>query len=512
MSYASSAEIGAIVYEADIATLQYAMAVGQCSAQDLVRACLDRIAALDHAGPQVRSVLELNPAALAIAAELDQERAAGNLRGPLHGIPVLLKDNIDTADEMLTTAGSLALVGSRVTQDATVAQKLRAAGAVLLGKTNLSEWANFRSAHSSSGWSGRGRQTRNPHVLDRTPCGSSSGSAAAVAASLCVVALGTETDGSIACPSSICGVVGIKPTVGLTSRAGVIPIAATQDTVGPHARSVADAVAVLAAIAGPDPRDPATASSAGQFPSDYAALLDPQGLRGARIGVLRGLFSHSQAFDRSYQQSLDTLAAQGAILIEVTLESSAEAKTSEWQVLLYEFKDGLQRYLAQRVAGPNGEAVPRTLADIIAFNHEHAAEEMPYFAQETFLAAQALGGLDSPEYLQALATSRDTTRAHLDTLLASQQLDALVAPTRSPAGLIDLINGDYGLGGSSGPAARAGYPLITVPSGFMHGLPIGLSFIGTAYSEPTLIRLAYAFEQASMARRPPSFLPTLDLP
>jgi amidase len=501
--------IGADVAETDIAALQRAMADGRLRAVDLVRAYLERIAAIDRSGPTLRAVIEVNPDALAIAADLDRERAEGRVRGPLHGIPLLLKDNIDTDDRTLTTAGSLALADSRPPKDATVAARLRAAGAVLLGKANMSEWANFRSSRSSSGWSGRGGQVRNPYLLDRTPCGSSSGSAAAVAASLCAAALGTETDGSIVCPSSICGVVGIKPTVGLTSRAGVIPISATQDTIGPHARSVADAAIILGAIAGPDPRDPASEAAAPHALADYTGALNPDGLSGARIGVLRGLFNHGPAVAQIYEAALSDLQARGAQLVDVALPPELAATAdAERLVLLYEFKDGLRSYLATRL--PIGsDAPPRSLADLIAFNQRHADREMPFFGQETFLESEATSSLDDPEYLAALAASRDTARRAIDGLLAEHRLDAIVAPSKTPAWAIDLLNGDHYLGGSSSPAARAGYPLITVPAGFVRDLPVGVTFMGTAWSEPTLIRLAYAFEQATRARRAPQFLPTL---
>lgn len=503
--------IGAVAYEAGIAELQAAMAAGNLSASELVAACIERIERIDRAGPRLGAVLELNPEALSIAAARDAERAAGQVRGPLHGIPVLLKDNIDTADATVTTAGSLALLGSRPAADAGVVRRLREAGAVLLGKTNLSEWANFRGERSTSGWSARGGQTRNPYVLDRTPCGSSSGSAVAVAASLCVVAIGSETDGSIVCPSSICGVVGIKPTVGLTSRAGVIPISATQDTIGPHARTVADAALALGAIAGPDEADPATAAAAG-CPTDYSPFLDPEGLRGARIGVLRGpgFIGYSRHTDAAYEAAIGALREAGAILSDPVQPPNEpdEAHRAELTVLLYEFKDGLNRYLASRLPDPQRPGpLPRSLADLIAFNEANRAAEMPFFEQELFLKAEATSGLDAEEYRAALAASRDGARAILDGLFDG--LDALVAPTGGPAWTIDPINGDHFGGGSASLPARAGYPVITVPAGSTYGLPLGLSFIGPAFSEPALIRLAFAFEQATRLRRPPTFRPTL---
>jgi amidase len=513
----ATSAIGPAIYETSIAELQAGLAEGRLTALGLAEACLARIEALDQAGPTLRAVIETNPEALALAQQLDAERAAGQLRGPLHGIPLLLKDNIDTDDLMLTTAGSLALVASRPAQDATVAAQLRAAGALIIGKTNLSEWANFRSTHSSSGWSGRGGQTKNPYVLDRNPCGSSAGSAAAVAASLCAAAIGSETDGSIVAPSSLCGVVGIKPTVGLTSRAGVIPISPTQDTVGPHARSVADAAAILGALVGPDPRDPATAASVGKYYADYTAFLAQDGLRGARIGVLRdeGTVGYNQHADAIFASALATISGLGAELVDPLHLATGEGylQGDEFQVLLYEFKQAIAEYLATRVEHPDhpGAAIPRSLADLIAFNEAHRDSELRYFGQELFHMAEAKGGLASQEYIEAVARTREGTRALIDGALAEHRLDAIVALTMQPAWATDLLNGDRYGGGSSSFAARAGYPIVTLPAGAAFGLPVGVSFMGTAYSEPTLIRLAYAFEQATLARHPPTYLVSLGL-
>ena len=494
------------IEEASIADLAQALASGRATSAQLVAAYLERIAALDRAGPELRAVIETNPEAGEIAATLDRERAARGARGPLHGIPILLKDNIDTADRMHTTAGSLALLEARPARDATVAALLRAAGAVLLGKANMSEWANFRSTHSSSGWSARGGQARNPHSLDRSPCGSSSGSASAVAASLCAAALGTETDGSILCPGAANGVVGIKPTLGLTSRAGVIPIAHSQDTVGPFGRTVADAALLLGAIAAVDPRDPATAASMGYVPDDYRAFLDADGLRGARIGISREVFfGYSEKADAVAEAAIAALLAAGAEIVDPANIPSAkrmEESDSELTVLLYEFKADLNAYLSAL----NPETAVHSLEELIAFNSAHAAEELPYFGQERLAQAQEKGPLTEEAYLKALEENHRLARAEgIDAVMDAQHLDALCMPTGGPAWKIDLIDGDHGLGGSSTPTALAGYPAITVPAGESFGLPIGLTFMGRAYSEPTLIRLAYAFEQATHARRAPAY-------
>jgi amidase len=466
-------------------------------------------------GPALRAVIEMNPEAPAIAAELDAERTAGRLRGPLHGIPILVKDNIDTADRMKTTAGSLALLGTRPAEDATVARRLREAGAVLLGKTNMSEWANIRSRRSSSGWSARGRQCRNPYVLSHNPCGSSSGSAVAVSANLCMAALGTETDGSIVCPSHINGIVGVKPTVGLVSRAGVVPIAHSQDTVGPHARTVRDAAILLSVLAGSDPRDPATGTGPGAR-VDYTRSLDAGALKGARIGVARkAFFGYSAHADRVIEQAIATMSRLGAVIVDpadVPTIETMNASDGELTVLLYELKADLNAYLATRRAEPGQGPAIRTLEEIIAFNEAHAAEEMPYFGQDLFLDAQAKGPLSDSGYLAALATNRRLAREEgLDAILAAHELDALIAPTGSPAWPTDPVNGDHFTGASSSPAAMAGYPLVTVPAGNAFGLPIGLTFMGRARSEETLLCLAYAFEQAAGGREIPMMRPTLDL-
>jgi amidase len=483
------------------------MKAGKDTAVSIATKYLDRIAALDKHGPMVGAVIELNPDALHIAADLDRERKQKGPRGPLHGIPVLIKDNIDTADRMTTTAGSLALEGSIAPRDAFIVERLRAAGAVILGKTNLSEWANYRSTHSVSGWSGRGGQTRNPYVLDRNPCGSSSGSGAGVAANFCAIAIGTETDGSVVCPASMNGVVGIKPTLGLLSRSGIIPIAHSQDTAGPMTRTVRDAAILLSALTGVDPRDPATHASDGHAEVDYTKFLDVGGLRGARLGLARKFMGNNGAVDRLIEDWIAEMKRQGAEIVDpADLPSSGEAMGSaESDVLAYEFKTDLNTYLA----GLGPKARVKSLADVIAFNNDHSIREMPWFAQELFLAAQKKGPLTDQAYLDALAKSKELARAGgIDAIVGKERLDAIIAPTAGPSWIIDWVNGDHDTGGCSTPAAVAGYPHITVPAGYVYGLPIGLSFFGPAWSEPRLLRIAYAFEQMSKARREPKFLKT----
>jgi amidase len=497
--------------EATIAELQAQMASGQLSSAELVDLYLERIEAIDVEGPALNSIIELNPDARRLARARDNERANGNVRGPLHGIPFVVKDNIDSSDRMMTTAGSLALVGAAPPRDARALWKLRRAGAVLLGKANLSEWANFRGFDSSSGWSGRGGQARNPYIVDRNPCGSSSGSAAAVSANLAAFALGTETDGSVVCPSSACGVVGIKPTVGLVSRTGVVPIAHSQDTIGPMGRTVADAAAVLGAMTGGDANDPATLASGGNFFTDYTQFLDPNGLAGARIGVLRGgILGFSTEAAIIYEQALQTMADAGAILVDPADPPTTDAfnnDSSEIIVLIYEFKRDLNAYLANRTGVPVS-----TMADVIQFNIDHAAEELLYFGQEFFLLSEAEIFTDA-EYQQALQTGpRLAGPDGIDAALAADGLDALVAFTGSPAWPNDLINGDHFLTASSHWAAVSGYPNITVPGGFSFGLPVGINFIGGRWNEPTLIKLASGFEAVTQARTAPLFLPTHELP
>ena len=494
--------------EITVAKLQQEMQSGRLTARAVTEKYLARIEQVDKHGPALNSVIELNPEALATAEELDRERKAKGTRGQLHGIPVLIKDNIATRDRMMTTAGSLALVGARPPKDAFVVKRLREAGAVILGKANLSEWANIRSSHSTSGWSGRGGLTRNPYALDRNPCGSSSGSGAAVSANLCALAIGTETDGSIVCPSGVNGIVGIKPTVGLISRAGIIPIAHSQDTAGPMARNVTDAAILLGALTGVDDDDPATEASRDKALRDYTKFLDPGGLRGSRIGVARKSFGISDAVDRLMDQAISEMKRQGAVLVDPADLGPMEVGESEFAVLLYELKADLNSYLA--ALGPG--APVHTLQEIIEFNERNRQREMPYFGQDTFIKAQAKGPLTEKEYLDALEKNHRLTRKEgIDAVMEKFQLDALVAPTGGPAWLTDLVNGDHDTGGSSTPAAVAGYPNITVPAGFVFGLPVGISFFGKAYSEPTLLKLAYAFEQATRHRRTPQFLLTADL-
>jgi len=497
--------------EMSISELQKHMQSGRYSARSLVEKYLDRIKDIDKTGHRLNSIIEINPDAESIAANLDRERKDKGVRGPLHGIPILIKDNIDTADRMMTTAGSLALAGSKPSQDAFVAKRLRDAGAVILGKTNLSEWANFRSNHSSSGWSGRGGQTKNPYALDRNPCGSSSGSGAAASANLCAAAIGTETDGSVVCPSSANSLVGIKPTVGLISRAGIIPIAHSQDTAGPMARTLSDAVVLLGALTGDDSRDPATRESRGKALTDYTRFLDPNGIKGMRLGVARKYFGFNDRVDKLMSQCLDDLKRLGAILIDpADIPTSGKFDDSELEVLLYEFKADLNKYLA----GLGPAAPAKTLKDLIEFNEKNRDREMPYFGQDLFIKAEEKGPLTSPKYVQALKKNHTLSRTQgIDLVMNQHRLDALIAPTGGPAWPTDLINGDHFTGGYSSASAVAGYPHITVPAGYVFGMPVGISFFGKAYSEPTLIKIAYAFELATKARQPPKFLPsaTLDL-
>ena len=489
--------------EVAIAQLRAEMDSDRLASVALTKKYLTRIGQLDHAGPALNAVIELNPDAPSIADALDQERKTRGSRGPLYGIPVLIKDNIDTHDRMTTTAGSLALEGSIAPHDSFLTQRLREAGAVILGKTNLSEWANFRSSHSTSGWSGRGGLTRNPYALDRNPSGSSAGSAVAVAANLCSVAIGTETDGSILSPASVCGIVGIKPTVGLISRVGIIPISHSQDTAGPMARTVTDAATLLGALTGVDSRDSASEASAEKLHHDYTQFLDPAGLRGARIGVARKFFRiHNEAL-RQIESALDAMKRAGAVIVDPADLPSHGKIEGEFDVMLYEFKADLNAYLA----GLESNVRVHSLEEIIAFNEQHKGKEMPFFGQETFLRAQEKGLLEEQAYRDALEKSRKAARDDgIDAVMNEHRLDALLAPTTGPAGVTDLVHGDRNIGGSSQPAAVAGYPSITVPAGFVHGLPFGISFFGRAWSEPVLLKIAFAFEQLTHARRAPQFV------
>ncbi len=493
--------------EYTIRELQEQLASGALTSRELARLYLERIEMVDRQGPALRSVIEINPDALAIAGKLDDERAQGKVRGPLHGIPILLKDNIDTGDRMMTTAGALALEGSYAAQDAFIVERLRAAGALILGKTNLSEWANFRSTHSVSGWSSRGGQTRNPYALDRNPCGSSSGSAVAVAANLCAAAVGTETDGSIICPAQANGIVGLKPTLGLLSRSGIIPIAHSQDTAGPMARCVADAALLLGAMTGIDPRDGATAESDGKHHADYTQFLDRDGLKGARIGVARNFFDFHPHVDRLMETCLAILKSQGAELVDpVDLKTADAIGPHEIEVLYYEFKHDLNAYLA--ALGPQAQV--HSMEEVIAFNERNRERAMPYFGQERFEIAIKKGPLTDEAYQKALAAGRRLAREEgIDRALKEHRLDAIVAPSGGPAAITDYVTGCHSPGGDCTTLpAVAGYPHITVPAGLVHGLPVGLSFFAGAYAEPVLFRLAYAFEQAAQARRAPAFLET----
>jgi amidase len=486
--------------ETTIAQLQKKMQQGAATSVSITKAYLERIQKMDKQGPHLNTIIEINPDALIIAEKLDKERRQNKIRGPLHGIPVLVKDNIDTGDKMMTTAGSLALAGNIVKEDAFIMQQLRDAGVVLLGKTNLSEWANFRSSRSASGWSSRGGQTKCPYILDRNPSGSSAGSGSATAANLCVVSIGTETDGSIVSPASVNGLVGIKPTVGLWSRSGIIPISATQDTAGPMARTVTDAAILLGAGTGEDPKDAVTRESYGKALKDYTTFLRSEGLKGKRIGVEKSHFEQAPDLVLLLKTAINVLEAQGATVVEVDLLSQLEKLGHvEYQVLLYEFKDGLNRYLA------SSESKIKTLKELIAFNQANESKAMPFFKQEILIESEAKGDLQSKEYIDALSKTLAFRKTITDLLFAFK-LDALSGITNGPACCIDLVNGDYGNGPSlSTPAAITGFPHITVPMGYVHGLPVGISFYGLAYSESALITMAYSYEQASLHRRKPAF-------
>jgi amidase len=495
--------------EITIDEVQKAFQSGEYSSHTLTGKYLARIAEIDKAGPMVNAVIELNPDALQIADALDQERKSNGPRGALHGIPMLIKDNIDTSDHMQTTAGSLGLAGSPAPHDAFVAAQLRKAGAVILGKTNLSEWANIRSSHSTSGWSGRGGLTRNPYALDRNPCGSSSGTGAAVSANLCVAGVGTETDGSVVCPSSANGLAGLKPTVGLVSRSGIVPISHSQDTAGPMSRTVRDAAILLGAMAGADPQDSATADSQGKVSLDYTKFLDPAGLKGARLGVVRKYCGFNDAVDQLMDTLIGEMKQAGAEIVDpADIPTIGKFDESELTVFYYELKADLAAYLARR-----GNTSVKSLKDVIEFNDRNRDREMPYFGQDIFLKSEQKGPLSTKEYVDALALSQKLSRVEgIDFTMDKFKLDALVAPTAGPAWITDLINGDHAAGGSSSAAAVAGYPNINVTGGYLWGLPVGISFFGRAWSEPTLLKIAYSFEQLTKARQKPRFLPTIEIP
>jgi amidase len=495
--------------EITIGELQDGMSGGRWTSRAIAERYLARIDAIDKRGPIINSIIELNPDALAIADAMDRERKAGHVRGPLHGIPVLIKDNIDTADRMATSAGSLALAANHAARDAFIVSRLREAGAVILGKTNLSEWANFRSTHSTSGWSGRGGLTKNPYVLDRNACGSSSGTGSAIAANLAAVGIGTETDGSVVCPSSASGLVGIKPTLGLVSRAGIIPIAHSQDTSGPMARTVRDAAILLGVLTGADERDPVTVSSRTKGHADYTRFLDADGLKGARIGVARQYFGFNDATDKLMKDAIALIKSLGATIVDpANIATNGKFDATENDVLQYEFKADINKYLANAPASVKA----RTLADLIKFNEEHRAEEMPFFGQEIFEQSEKRGPLTEKKYIAALAKNHRLARTEgIDATLAKHNVDAIIAPTGGPVWATDLVNGDHFTGGYSSASAVAGYPHITVPAGLAFGLPVGLSFFAGAWSEPALIKFAYAFEQASKARQKPRFLATAGL-
>ena len=493
--------------EISIREIAQGLQEGKYSSEDITRLYLERIEALDHQGPELHSIIETNPDALQIARELDREMKEKGPRSPLHGIPVVVKDNIDTHDGMTTTAGSLALEGSIPARDSEVARRLKEAGAIILAKANLSEWANFRSTSSSSGWSARGGQCRNPYILDRNPCGSSSGSAVSVSANLCPIAIGTETNGSILCPSNANSVVGIKPTVGLVSRRGIVPISHNQDTAGPMARTVADAAALLNITSGTDPEDTFTREAETKGQPDYTEFLNPEGLKGKRLGVAREFFDFHPKVEAVMETALADLAKLGAVLVDpVEFPDNEGLGKASFNVLLYDFRVDLEEYLR----GLPGENKPRTLAELIEFNETNRDREMPWFEQEIFLEAQKTEEVSEADYQKDLKKLQDFYRTEgIDKLMDEHNLDAIIAPSGGPAWTIEVLYGDHGGGGSSSPAARAGYPNITVPAGFVHGLPVGISFFGRAWSEPLLIESAYAYEQGTGHRKPPEFLPSL---